>query len=122
MQRDHSTIPVWARSAPAGLREEIDLELMAFIQCYAATWIKSDIIALFGREPFLRICADEIARRLGLKPHVIKHEIGALTLLGLLERIQTQRGFVFQLTREQRTRELVERFAGRAVHFSLRAS
>ena len=92
---------------------EVDIELLAFIERYAKTLIKWDILTFFGENPYTRDTASGIAQRIGRSPRIVLPELGDLVMLGLLEQTDLNDQRVYQLTTRMDLREMVFRFVER---------
>ena len=89
---------------------EIDIELLAFIERYASSLIKWDLIVFFGENPYSRDTADNVARRIGRSLSITQRELNDLVILGLIERSHLNGEIVYQLAQENRLRRLTSRF------------
>lgn len=101
-----STEPASARI----LLEEVDVDLLAFVERYATGAVKWDIIALFGENPYTGDTARSIAQRIGRSLNIVLPELIDLAMVGLLERIKIDGAVVFQLTQEQALRQTTLNF------------
>lgn len=100
-------------STPEEKGKEIDLELLAFIERYANNPIKWEIVTFFGQNPYTRDSAFGIAQRLGRSPKIILPELFDLSLLGLLERKETNGQAIFQLRAKKELWNLLFKFINR---------
>jgi hypothetical protein len=98
--------------------EEVDVDLLAFVERYATGVVKWDIIAFFGQNTYTGDTARSIAQRIGRSLDIVLPELIDLAMVGLLERIKIDGAVVFQLTQEQALRQttfnFVRHFRGRA--------
>jgi hypothetical protein len=98
--------------------EEVDVDLLAFVERYATGAVKWDIIAFFGENTYTGDTARGIAQRIGRSLDIVLPELVDLAMVGLLERIKIDGAVVFQLTQEQALRQttfnFVRHFRGRA--------
>lgn len=92
--------------------KEVDVDLLVFIERYASDLLKWDIISFFAQNPDLHDTADNVARRLGRNPRVVRSELGDLVLLGVLEIDQLDGDHIYQLTRGSDLRQQALKFAG----------
>jgi hypothetical protein len=91
--------------------EEVDVDLLAFVERYATGTVKWDIIAFFGENPYTGDTARGIAQRIGRSLDVVLPELVDLAMVGLLEQIKIDGAVVFQLTQEQTLRQTTFNFA-----------
>jgi hypothetical protein len=92
---------------------EIDIELLAFMERYATNLARWDLLLYFGRNPSARDTAHGIARQVGRRTRIIRKELDDLTLLGILHTHENGRGMLYSLTRSPKTRRAITRFAQR---------
>jgi len=90
--------------------EEVDVDLLAFVERYATGAVKWDIIAFFGENPYTGDTARSIAQRIGRSLDMVLPELIDLAMVGLLERIKIDEAVVFQLTQEQALRQTTFNF------------
>lgn len=90
--------------------EEVDVDLLAFVERYATGAVKWDIIAFFGENPYTGDTARSIAQRIGRSLDIVLPELIDLAMVGLLERIKIDGAVVFQLTQEQALRQTTFNF------------
>lgn len=97
--------------------EEVDLDLLAFVERYATGAVKWDIIAFFGENPYTSDTARSIAQHIGRSLDTVLPELVDLAMIGVLERITIDGTVVFQLAQEQALRQttfnFVRHFRGR---------
>ena len=94
-----------------GLAREIDVDLLVFIERYASDLLKWDLISFFAQNPDLYDTAENVARRVGRNPRVVRSELGDLVMLGVLERDQLSGDYVYHLTQRPDLRRLALKFA-----------
>jgi hypothetical protein len=90
--------------------EEVDVDLVAFVERYATGAVKWDLIAFFGQNPYTGDTAKSIARCIGRSLDIVLPELVDLAMVGLLERINIDGAVVFQLTQEQALRQTTLNF------------
>jgi hypothetical protein len=90
---------------------EVDIELLVFVERYANDLLKWDLISYFARNPDLQDTADNVARGIGRDPRVVRSELGDLVILGVLERDQVDGDRVYHLTQHSDLRKLALKFA-----------
>lgn len=93
------------------LAEEIDLDLLVFIERYATNLLKWDLLTFFGNHPGEKINAEEVAKRVGRSYKTIRSELGDLAILELLHKSSENGQPVYQLTCDSVPRSQVIRFA-----------
>lgn len=93
-------------------QKEIDLALLIFIERYATSLPKWDILAFFGQHPDKSYSAEEIAVQLGRSIRSVRPELGELALLNVLEKDARHAQPTYCLTRHLPLRALVIKFAG----------
>ena len=91
--------------------KEVDVDLLVFIERYAKDLLKWDLISFFARNPNLYDTAENVARRIGRNPRVIRPELSDLAMLGVLERNSLNSTHIYQLTQHPDLRRLALRFA-----------
>jgi hypothetical protein len=94
---------------------EIDVELLAFMERYATNLARWDLLLFFGRNPSARDTALGIARQLGRRTRVVRKELDDLTFLGVLRTHENGYGMQYELARARKTRRTIVRFAQRHV-------
>jgi DNA-binding MarR family transcriptional regulator len=92
---------------------EIDVELLAFMERYATNLARWDLLVYFGQNPLTRDTAPEIARQLGRRPRIVQKELDDLTYLGILRARENNNGMRYELVRAPKTRQTIMRFAQR---------
>jgi hypothetical protein len=90
--------------------EEVDVDLLAFVERYATGAVKWDIIVFFGENPYTGDTARSIAQRIGRSLDTVLPELVDLAMVGLLERIEIGGSVIFQLTQEQALRQTTLNF------------
>jgi hypothetical protein len=90
---------------------EVNVALLAFVERYAGTPIKWDIVALFAENPGLRDDAAHIAARLGRAAAPVARELDDLTLLGLLDVTRPAARSVYYLAADGELRARLAEFA-----------
>jgi hypothetical protein len=91
--------------------KEVDVDLLVFIERYAKDLLKWDLISFFARNPNLYDTAENVARRIGRNPRVIRPELSDLAMLGILERNSLNSTHIYHLTQHPDLRRLALRFA-----------
>jgi DNA-binding MarR family transcriptional regulator len=90
---------------------EVDVELLTFVERYATNLARWDLLVYFGRNPSVCDTAHGIAEHVGRRPHAVQKELDDLTYLGLLRARHAEQGMQYELARTHRTRRTVMRFA-----------
>lgn len=90
---------------------EIDVELFTFIERYATTLARWDLLIFFGQNPRLREHAPEIAQHVGRNTQLVQKELDDLVYLGILNAEHGVDGVWYGLTRAPATRRAVVRLA-----------
>lgn len=93
------------------LTEEVDLDLLVFIERYATNLLKWDLLSFFGNHPEEKINANEVAKRVGRSYKTVRSELGDLAILELLHKSSENSQPVYQLTCDSVLRSQVIRFA-----------
>ncbi len=99
------------RSTDPEYSNEIDVELLTFIERYATNLTRWDLLVFFGENPSTRDNASEIAQNVGRRTRTIQKELDDLVYLGILDAHQNADGNLYELTRLPETRRAVVRFA-----------
>ncbi len=94
-----------------GPTQEVDVDLLVFIERYANDLLKWDLISFFAQNPDLYDTADNVAWRIGHNPRVVRPELGDLVMLGILERDRLDGDHIYQLTQRSDLRKLALKFA-----------
>jgi DNA-binding MarR family transcriptional regulator len=90
---------------------EIDVELFTFIERYATSLARWDLLIYFGRNPAVLDPAHEIANRVGRAAATVQKELDDLVYLGVLRAQGDKAGLVYGLVRATATRRAVIRLA-----------
>lgn len=97
---------------PAGRgAAEIDLELFTFVERYATTNFRLDLILWFGRNPNAALTAREIAAQLRRNVMATTKELDDLTYLRVLVRRYTPERTTYRLTKRANMRLVAMRLA-----------
>lgn len=101
------------QSVPPGGRgaAEIDLELFTFVERYATTNFRLDLILWFGRNPNAALTAGEIAAQLRRNVITTTKELDDLTYLRVLVRRYTPERTTYRLTKRANVRQVAMRLA-----------
>ncbi len=100
-----------ATHATARGAAEIDLELFTFVERYATTNFRLDLILLFGKNPDAALTAPEIARDLRRGVLATTKELDDLTYLRVLVRRYTPERTTYRLTKRVNVRQVAMRLA-----------
>ncbi len=92
---------------------EIDVELLAFMERYATNLARWDVLVYFGENPSVRDTARGIARTVGRRTPIVQKELEDLTYLGILRARANGHGMQYALGRAPKTRRTIVRFAQR---------
>ena len=90
---------------------EIDLELFTFVERYATTLVRWDLILFFGKNPDAGWTAVEVATHLRRSVSVATKELDDLTYLRVLVRQYTPERTTYRLTRRATVRRAAIRLA-----------
>lgn len=106
-------MPLTRTSAPPAPRgaAEIDLELFTFVERYATTNIRFDLILWFGRNPDSALTPRELAGELRRNVTVTTKELDDLTYLRVLVRRYTPERTTYRLTKRAAVRHVAMRLA-----------
>jgi hypothetical protein len=106
-------MPLSQTAAPAGARgaSEIDLELFTFVERYATTNFRFDLILWFGRNPDTALTSPEIAEQLRRNVIATTKELDDLTYLRVLVRRYTPERTTYRLTKRANVRHAAMRLA-----------
>ncbi len=111
MQEIILTAPVSSISSEhTNERQRLDLALLAFIQRFANSPVRYDIVAYFALHMDARSTVQEIARWTGYRPPMIEAELEDLTLLGLLRAEGTGKERTYTVTWTPHLRRAMQRF------------
>ncbi len=107
------TIQTLALSTPVRSKpvHEIDVELFTFIERYATSLARWDLLIFFGQNPRLRDHALGIAQHVGRGAHTVQKELDDLVYLGVLRAERDEQGVRYGLVRAPATRRAVIRLA-----------
>ncbi len=90
-------------------RKTVNLDQFIFIERYAPTLIKWDILAFFGTHPDAQLSALDLSQQLNRNYQVVRRNVGDLALLGVLDVTDATPHPVYRLTQQNpRLRELVQ--------------
>jgi hypothetical protein len=106
-------MPITQTAIPAPPRgsAEIDLELFTFVERYATTNLRLDLILWFGRNPDAELTADQVASALRRNSVVTTKELDDLTYLRVLVRRYTPERTTYRLTKRANVRLVAIRLA-----------
>lgn len=90
---------------------EIDLELFTFVERYATTNLRWDLILLFGNQPDLEMTAEDIAARTRRNVFATTKELDDLTYLRVFVRRYTPERTTYRLSRRANVRTTAMRLA-----------
>lgn len=91
---------------------EIDVALFVFLERYAPSLIKWNILTYFGAHPNHTVTALELSQQLNKNYQVVRRNVGDLALLGVLEMDATLPQPIYRLTTANPSiRATVERIA-----------
>ena len=90
---------------------EIDLELFTFVERYATTNFRWDLILLFGNQPDTELTSLEIAKQLRRGVYPTTKELDDLTYLRVLVRRYTPERTTYRLTKRATVRRTAIRLA-----------
>ena len=93
------------------LSQEIDVELLTFVERYATNLARWDLLLYFGRNPTRSDDVQAIARCIGRLPPSIQKELDDLAYLGILRTRANGKGKLYELTRAPHMRRAVLRLA-----------
>lgn len=102
-----------SQDAAVTIDNELDIDLLAFVERYASTPVHWDLVTFFGIEPQRQASADAIARRMSWPPAVLHRELDELVVLGLLEQVNTNGSPQYRLTGYKPLRDAALHFAAR---------
>lgn len=100
-----------AVQTPNGPGNEVDIDLLVFIERYANDLLKWDLISFFAQNPDLCGTAENVARSVGRDPRVVRSELGDLVMLEVLEWGNRHGNQTYQLTQRPDLRRLALKFA-----------
>ncbi|MBI5928312.1 MAG: hypothetical protein HY862_03330 [Chloroflexi bacterium] len=94
----------------AQLMDDIDPELLEFIQLRVNTFIKWDLVQFFHRNPHTTDLPNQIAQYIGRDPRIVGPELKALATSGVLHEEELQGMRIYTLTPDDDMRERIARF------------
>lgn len=100
-----------AVQTPNGPGNEVDIDLLVFIERYANDILKWDLISFFAQNPDLCGTVENVARSVGRDPRVVRSELGDLVILEVLEWGNMDGNQTYQLTQRPDLRRLALKFA-----------
>ncbi len=90
-------------------RKKINLDRFIFVERYAPTLIKWDILAYFGTHPHTTASALDLSQMLDRNYQVVRRNVGDLALQGILDMLNDSPHPVYRLTqRNPYLRDLVQ--------------
>ena len=92
------------------LADDIDPELLSFIQTKVNTFIKWDLVRFFHDNPYTTDTADGVARYTGRNVQAVEPELRALAECGVLNLTPLNEMQVYTLTGSPETRRLIDIF------------
>lgn len=106
-KRKHKRMPIPNGTAQTSARgaEEIDLELFTFVERYATTLFRWDLILFFGARPDAACTSVEIAKQLRRPLYPTTTELDDLTYLHVLVRRYTPERTTYRLSRRAAIRK-----------------
>ena len=91
-------------------RKKINLDRFIFVERYAPTLIKWDILAYFGAHPEAIVSALDLSQLLDRNYQVVRRNVGDLALQGMLDMMDGSPHPLYRLTRRNpHLRDLVQR-------------
>ena len=91
-------------------RKKINLDRFIFVERYAPTLIKWDILAYFGTHPEATVSALDLSQLLDRNYQVVRRNVGDLALQGMLDMMDGSPHPLYRLTRRNpHLRDLVQR-------------
>jgi hypothetical protein len=103
----------WKTCSPMRAKptQEIDLELFTFVERYATSLARWDLLVYFGRYPTARNHALRIATQVGRNAQMVQKELDDLVYLGILSAHRNGTGMRYGLVQSAATRRAVVRLA-----------
>lgn len=92
------------------LMDDIDPELLEFIQLRVNTFIKWDLVQFFHRNPHTTDLPNQIAQYIGRDPRIVAPELKALATSGVLHEEELQGMRIYTLTPDNDMRQRIARF------------
>ncbi len=102
-----STVPTNTAQKP----NEVDVELFTFVERYATSLIRWDLLLFFGTHPKRSITAAELAEQMRRSVKATTKELDDLTYLRVLIRRYTPERVTYQLARNGPARRTLTRLA-----------
>lgn len=90
---------------------EIDVTLFVFLERYASSLIKWDILTYFGNHPDSITTALELSCNLNKNYQVVRRNVGDLALLGILDMDNSDTLPGYRLAKKPNVQSLVRRMA-----------
>ncbi len=90
---------------------EVDVELFTFVERYATSLIRWDLLLFFGTHPRRSITAAELAQEMHRSVKATTKELDDLTYLRVLTRRYTPEKVTYQLARNGPARRAITRLA-----------
>jgi len=100
-----------AVQTPNGPGNEVDIDLLVFIERYSNDILKWVLIRFFAQNPDLCGTVENVARSVGRDPRVVRSELGDLVILEVLEWGNMDSNQTYQLTQRPDLRRLALKFA-----------
>jgi hypothetical protein len=94
----------------ARLMEDMDTQLLGFLQHQVNSFVKWDLVRFFHENPDTPDSADNVARQAGRDQAAIEQELIELADAGVLERYTEGDAAVFRLASDKEMRDLVDQF------------
>jgi hypothetical protein len=94
----------------ARLMDDMDPELMEFIQRQVNSFIKWDIVQFFCKNPHTTDTPAQIAQYIGRDPRIVGPELRQLAATGVLQEDELHEMRIYTLTDEPIMRQKIERF------------
>jgi hypothetical protein len=94
----------------AHLMDDVDPELMEFIQRQVNSFIKWDIVQFFQRNPHTTDTPTQIAQYIGRDPRIVTPELRQLAMAGVLQEDDLQGLRIYTLTDDPTMRQRIDRF------------
>ncbi len=84
-------------STHASQPREIDVEFLTFVERYATSLTRWDVLVYFGENPTAQANAERIASQVGRQVHPIEKELNDLVYLGVLHADKESQGIMYHL-------------------------
>ena len=111
MLSNHMNITVSPVENEILLSQEVDLDVLVFVERYVTNLLKWDLLSFFGNNPHVSKTAQELANYIGRNDRAIRSELGDLTFLGLLQKSQGTETPRYTLTNNLVLRTQIIQFA-----------